>query len=91
MGLFSGIKKAFKKVTKPFRRASKSLLGGVLGDTPKVQNIEPQAVAAPVETPDKDRPDEDTGEETGSTKRKTKRSAKGSLTVARNSRGGINI
>ncbi|UUB18449.1 virion assembly protein [Salmonella phage vB_SalS_PC192] len=88
------IKKAFKKITKPVKKAVGALAGGGEPDVKVVEQAAP--VAAPpqaqiIEPPSKD--DVDTADEaqTESGKKKARAGGKKSLSVTRSSGAGLNI
>lgn len=101
MGLFKKIKKAVKKitkaVTKPIKKVVKGAAGAVGLGTQKVkapQMVQNDPSAAPaqiIEPPDKDNIDTEDESQTESGKKKTRAGGKKSLSVARNSGGGLNI
>lgn len=104
MGLLSKVKKAVKKVTKavtkPINKVVKGAAGaagGLLGYRQKVkatklEQADPMAPAAQiVEPPDKSNIDTEDESQTESGKKKTRAGGKKSLSVARNSGGGLNI
>lgn len=104
MGLFKKIKKAVKKITKaitkPIKKVVKGAAGvaaGVVGlgtqkvKAPQMVQNDPSAPAQIIEPPDKDNIDTEDESQTESGKKKTRAGGKKSLSVARNSGGGLNI
>lgn len=97
MGLFKKIKKAVKKVVKPVQKVV-GAAGSALGvkqpkvKAPQVAQVDPMAPAAQIiEPPDKSSADTEDESQTESGKKKTRAGGKKSLSVARNSGGGLNI
>lgn len=105
MGLFKSIKKAVKKITKAVTKPIKKVVrgaGGLVGaavglgtqkvKAPKMVQNDPSAAPAQIiEPPDKDNIDTEDESQTESGKKKTRAGGKKSLSVARNSGGGLNI
>lgn len=106
MGLFKKIKKAVKKtvkaVTKPVQKVGKKVIPFIPGvsmavrknhayyKTPTAQDTA-SGPAQIVEPPDKDNVDTENESSTESGKKKTRATGKKSLSVSRNSGGGLNI
>lgn len=101
MGLFKKIKKAVKKITKAITKPIKKVVNGAAGvvglgtqkvKAPKMVQNDPSAAPAQIiEPPDKDNIDTEDESQTESGKKKTRAGGKKSLSVARNSGGGLNI
>lgn len=101
MGLLKKVRKAVKKVTKAVTKPVKKVVKGAAGvvglgtQKLKATQMVPNDPAAPpaqiIEPPDKDNIDTEDESQTESGKKKTRAGGKKSLSVARNSGGGLNI